>query len=113
MLRRVSIRLNANIKDYKVKIWNCDTLLIERVTDNKTCLTIFTKDRFLKLMISPVNDEYYTSFYYNLDICSACCYNLSFNFMARENNIGASNTFYLTDRIYGLKINGTLNFNSV
>ncbi len=110
MQRQVCIWLSANIRGYTVKIKCCNKCLVENINDNKTCLKFLTEDRFLQLIISPIGDEYYTVFYYNLDLCSACCYNLTFNFIKKANKNSNLNTFYLIDRIYGLKIDGRLIF---
>ncbi len=113
MQRRVSIRLRGNILNYTVKIRGSNTCLVESINTNKACISFLTEDRFLQLIVSPIGNEYYTTFYYNLDVCNCCCYDLSFNFIAREDSISCIDVFYLTDSIYGLKINGTLNFNEI
>lgn len=104
--KKLYLCLDANIPSYRVTITSCDKQ-ITKVVSGKTHLCLVTCSQKLTLIASPYNN-YSTSLYYNLNTCIQK-HNLYFNFFSRP--LAPINIFTLTDKNYGLKINGALMFN--
>ncbi len=103
--KRLYLCLDANTTSYRVTITSCDGQ-ITKVVSGKTHLCLVTYAQKLTLIASPYNN-YSTNLYYNLNTCIQK-YNLYFNFPSKP--LAPINTFTLTDKNYGLKINGALMF---
>lgn len=106
--KTVVLRLNANALGYKIRLFDGENTL-ESIRFNNSQICLRVKSNFLTLIAYPLDSAYNSILYYKLNLE---CKNL-FDLYFRFNKITPRsflNTFYLTDKTYGLKIDGTLTF---
>ncbi len=107
-MQQILLKLKANINNYKVDAFGNNERCYYFIKNKNDCICIYTNSKNLLIILSPLENEFNSKIYYKIDTCQRE-YILNFNFfnIKRENLY----TFYLTDSVYGLKINGNLLFN--
>ncbi len=111
--KQILLYLNSNISNYNLSIYDCNGYSVKRITSQNYCLCLNTNTRYLRVVANPPNRQYNNSIFYKLDTYKNNCFNLYFNFTANQTTLNQLNIFYLTDRNYGLKLNGNLQFNLI
>ncbi len=110
--RQIYLRLSSNVSSYKVSFYGKRGRLCFNVTRNPLELCINTTSRYLQVEAVPKTDGYDENLCFTLDTLSCNCYELTLNFNPMQPPT-ALKTFTLSDRNYGLKIDGILSFRTV
>ncbi len=111
--RQITIRLNSNVKKYAVSMCDYNGNFCTSEYNQNDCINLCTDAVALRLIARPLNGQSNTTHYFKLDLKCNNFFELYFGFPNKVPIYQSENTFYLTDRNYGLKINGALMFSIV
>ncbi len=108
--KSVLLCLNSNIEAYRVCVYDENGRIQKQITTKQGCLCFRTCSPCIRVVATPLVDGYSTILYYWI---GTTCQPISlyFNFPSAQPPTPLSvNTFTLTDRNYGLLIDGSLLF---
>ncbi len=112
--KRICLRLNANVARYRVTVYDGCERYTQTVYNGQDCLCLCASGRHLRVAATSLTEGYAATTYAWVDTSCRCAANLYFNFPPSAGApTTALNTFTLTDRNYGLPIDGSLLFTAV
>ncbi len=113
--RLISLCLRSNIANYKLMIYTTNNNYCVIINNETERISFYTTERQVQLIAIPITSGYNKKLCFVLDseACQCCCINLLLNFEGQTPTEDVFYTFYLTDRVYGLPIDGTLQLNKV
>ncbi len=108
----VLLLFDSNIKQYELHIYDGEKRVRKQVRGGKGCLCLCPASPCLRIIASPRASGYTTTLYLWVDTRCQNLVNLYLSFPQTTvpTPTPAVNTFTLTDRNYGLPIDGTLFF---
>ncbi len=109
--KRLCLQLFANLSAYEVTIYDETQCFRQNVNTPSTCIRFYSHAPRVHVIARPRVNGYTATLYFHLNTACNNCFSLSFSFPPDLPSTGTSlNTFTLTDRNYGLPIDGTLFF---
>ncbi len=104
--------LSSNAKKYFLSLRGCCTQFHTVVNGTQACLCFLISEPYISLEATPLCSEYCAKLHFQLDMRCNDCICLRLNFPKRTVQ-EVKNVFFLTDKTYGLPIDGNLYFRSV
>ncbi len=108
--KQLFLQLEANISAYEITIYDGERQLRQAIYHQKTCLCLWAYTSCLRIVLRPLINGYSAKLYYYINTDCKNFFALRFSFPQNATPSGAVNTFTLTDRNYGLPIDGRLLF---
>ncbi len=114
MPRHIHVRLKSNVQRYKIAYYDGCIWREIMVSSRDQWICMCTFEEVLRILASPLSNEYNTKLHYKLDLRCKNRFELYFAFsMQNPTDSTKVYNFTLTDRNYGLPIEGKLHFLSV
>ncbi len=109
----VLLRFRANVTQYEVTVYDGCDVIRKRVNGNQGCLCLYPRSPCLRIVATPRVTWYSAILYFFVDVTCQKTVSLYLAFPEEATPPLAVNAFTLTDRNYGLPIDGSLLFTSV
>ncbi len=109
-LNKIHLHLHSNINHYKLLIYDSNTYSNVVINGYNEVITINTDNVKLIIVATPLFCDNNTSIYFMININKKNSIDLYLNFNKQINTNIDLNTFYLTDKTYGIPLNGILYF---
>ncbi len=109
----VLLLFSSNLTQYELTVYDGCHAVKRRVNGREGCLRLCTRSPYLRVVATPRTAGYSTLLYFFVDTTCQKTVTLYFFFPAQPVTPTpplVTNTFTLTDRNYGLPIDGTLFF---
>ncbi len=105
----VLLLFSSNLAQYDLTVYDGCSTIQKRVNGRQGCLCLCPRSPCLRVVATPREAGYSTLLYFWVSTCRKTV-DLYFSFPADSPSGSARNVFTLTDRNYGLPIDGSLLF---
>ncbi len=108
----INVCFRSNVDNYEVKIYSNGKYVCRRIFNNKDILTIDKNLENISLIVSPLSERYNSTYYIKIQPGERRDFCFVLNFNKKSLYDTERNIFYLSDKTYGIPINGRLYFTS-
>ncbi len=108
----LAFRFHSNLEEYEVVVYDGENAYRKRVFGGQGCLCLRPRSPCVRVVASPRENGYATTLYFWVDVRCKNRIDLYFSFPSSSQppTPPVVNDFTLTDRNYGLPVDGTLLF---